>query len=532
MTPIKREIVGQKKPPKSLLHGMRPFWLAGGVFVLLGIAVLWAAESRKGPRGLMGSDEVRQPQLEPDMESVAALKAQAQRVEAQRAAARAEQAKQALTPAPGGAAQGPLAVLQGKGPKVADVVSGAGSDDWKNLQVESAGPQALIGGQEDPDARKLAAKKRELQRAHEEAVLRRELQADEERRFAKSFYIPDSPQAGRDRARSSASSSGATEEEEDEDEDYAGGGNIAALRELSNSMLQQSAKQTASGTAGLSELTGLATALGAGARGMAGGADDALRGKSNEDRREEFFAHGADQLQPGMLSAPVKNPLSKYVLEMGSSIPGILVTAVHSESPGMITGEVSRNVYDSILQKHLLIPSGSKLVGTYSARVAFGQERAQISWVRLVFPNGQTLDLEGMSGADPTGQAGFHDQVNRHIWAQVGAALLGASITVGYAATAPANPYGLASNAHRAGGEELLKLTAAAQQRWSALPPTLSIRPGYRFLIMVDKTIYFPGVYRDTEQHGRWKSPQAARSSAHPPVISAKVNAEPAVVLQ
>jgi type IV secretory pathway VirB10-like protein len=528
MTPIKREIVGQKRPPKSLLHGTRPFWLAGGVVALLGIAVLWAAESAKGPRGLMGSDEGTQPQLEPDMESVAALKAQAQRVEAQRAAARAEQAKQAQARASGGDAEGSLTVLHGKGPKVSDVVSGTASDDWKNLQVESDVPLASVGGQEDAEARKLAIKKRELRRAHEEAVYRRELQADEERRFEKSFYIPDSPQAGRGRASESASSSG----EDEEDEDYEGGGNIAALRELSSSMLKQSAKQTASGTEGLSELTGLATALGAGARGTAGSADEALMGKSNEDRREDFFAHGADQLPPGMLSSPVKNPLSKYVLEMGSSIPGILVTGVYSESPGMITGEVSRNVYDSILQKHLLIPSGSKLVGTYSSRVAFGQERAQISWVRLVFPNGRTLDLEGMSGTDPTGQAGFHDQVNRHIWAQVGAALLGASITIGYAATAPANPYGLASNAHRAGGEELLKLSAKAQERWSALPPTLSIRPGFRFLVMVDKTVYFPGVYRDTEQHGRWKSPQVARSPAHPPVTPAEVNAEPTVVLR
>nr|WP_197329025.1 TrbI/VirB10 family protein [Ralstonia syzygii] len=52
--------------------------------------------------------------------------------------------------------------------------------------------------------------------------------------------------------------------------------------------------------------------------------------------------------------------------------------------------------------------------------MAFGQERVLVAWSRLQFPNGSTLNLEGMTGGDAGGYAGFHDQVNNHYGRLIG----------------------------------------------------------------------------------------------------------------
>lgn len=385
-----------------------------------------------------------------------------------------------------------LPVAQGAGPTVAEVV---GSNDdatqWKKpVPLE----QVLSGDRRsDSSGPDYARRLRELRREHTERLIQRGLEAEEAQQFNHTIRI-ESLEAEPTAPHPSAASPRLGFGEDDE-------GGLNGLRNLSDALLQKSASRTTStpatdGIDGLGALAGIAL----GPSKDAAGSGELQR---REDQREEFWQHGGDSLKPGLLLATVQQPVSRYVLRMGTTIPGILITGIHSESPGQILGEVSRNVYDSVNQKHLLIPSGSQLVGTYSARVAHGQERAQISWVRLNFPNGQTLDIGGMSGSDPSGRAGFHDLVDRHLWRQIGAALLGASVTVGYEVTAPRNPLGTEGALHRGIGEQLLQLSQNMQQRWAQLPPTISIRPGYRFLVVVSKDVIFPSAYADENQHGR-----------------------------
>ena len=44
-------------------------------------------------------------------------------------------------------------------------------------------------------------------------------------------------------------------------------------------------------------------------------------------------------------------------------IPAALITGIRSDLPGMITVQVTQNVYDSVTGRHLLIPQGSRLIG-------------------------------------------------------------------------------------------------------------------------------------------------------------------------
>ncbi len=50
---------------------------------------------------------------------------------------------------------------------------------------------------------------------------------------------------------------------------------------------------------------------------------------------------------------------------------------------------------------------------------------------RLLFPNGQTLNLAGMPLVDLSGYTGMHDQVNQHLFRLFGSAVLLSAISGG-----------------------------------------------------------------------------------------------------
>ena len=83
-----------------------------------------------------------------------------------------------------------------------------------------------------------------------------------------------------------------------------------------------------------------------------------------------------------------------YMLQSGSIIAAALITGIRSDLPGQITAQVTENVYDSVSGVQLLIPQGSRLIGTYDAQVQFGQQRALLVWNRLILPNGHSLVLD------------------------------------------------------------------------------------------------------------------------------------------
>ena len=56
---------------------------------------------------------------------------------------------------------------------------------------------------------------------------------------------------------------------------------------------------------------------------------------------------------------------------------------------------IRTNVYDSITGKYLLLPKGTKLLGQYNSKVAPGQSRLQIKFLRLIRPDGSSISLPG-----------------------------------------------------------------------------------------------------------------------------------------
>ena len=99
--------------------------------------------------------------------------------------------------------------------------------------------------------------------------------------------------------------------------------------------------------------------------------------------------------------------------------------------PGPILAQVSQNVFDSATGKYLLIPQGTRLIGIYQNASTYGQQRVEIAWQRLVFPNTSSMDLPQMPGADQGGYSGFTDEVNNHYLRTFGTAAVMSLISAG-----------------------------------------------------------------------------------------------------
>ena len=199
----------------------------------------------------------------------------------------------------------------------------------------------------------------------------------------------------------------------------------------------------------------------------------------------------------GYLHALVEDPVGKHELLAGSIIPAVLLTALDSDLPGFVTAMVRQTIYDSLNHRVIVIPQGAKLVGRYSSDVAYGQVRALIAWNRLIFPNGSMIDLQGMSGTDGQGQSGFEDQVDHHYMKVFGSSILISLLGAGAQLSQPQSglqniqptPQQQAAAAMATGmantGNQLLEKNLSIQ-------PTIKIRAGYLFNVMVNKSMIMP----------------------------------------
>lgn len=216
---------------------------------------------------------------------------------------------------------------------------------------------------------------------------------------------------------------------------------------------------------------------------------------NGQSSKEDFF--NADLKDLGYLPNSVVPQQSPFELKRGSVIPATLISGINSDLPGRITAQVSQNVYDSATGHRLLIPQGAKLFGRYDSKVSFGQSRVLVVWTDIIFPNGSTLQIGGMAGTDAQGYGGFHDKVNNHYWRTFGSAaliaIIGAGIDMSMPQSSTLATQETASDAARRNFAE--SFGTVAEQTISRnlnVQPTLEIRPGYKFNVLVDQDIVFP----------------------------------------
>ena len=198
----------------------------------------------------------------------------------------------------------------------------------------------------------------------------------------------------------------------------------------------------------------------------------------------------------------VASPRSPFELKSGTLLPCVLISGLNSDLPGNIIAQVSENVWDTATGRYLLIPRGSRIIGTYDNQISYGQSRVLVMWSRLIFPDGSSLVLDNLKGADQSGYSGFKGQVNRHWGAIISSALFVSLLGAGVELAAPTDNGNrdtndprsiLAENAASAVAEAIAQII----QREANRQPTIKIKPGYRFMIFVQHDIIFPRIWRN-----------------------------------
>jgi len=177
--------------------------------------------------------------------------------------------------------------------------------------------------------------------------------------------------------------------------------------------------------------------------------------------------------------------LSEFELKAGDFIPATLQTGINSDLPSkVIVAVVSENVRDTISGKHILIPQGTRVIGTYDSSVTFGQERLLVIWQRLIFPDGKSIGLDNMQGVDLSGKAGITGEIDNHFGTLLKGVVL-SSIMGSAAAIVTDRKNDWRGAAAEGAGEQIVTIGERFVDRALSRQPTINIEPGARLNIMV-----------------------------------------------
>lgn len=218
---------------------------------------------------------------------------------------------------------------------------------------------------------------------------------------------------------------------------------------------------------------------------------DPDRDPNAQGRKNELVGHANrdDDINPHALAQSV----SPWTLQAGSIIAASLITGLNSDLPGLVTAQITENVYDSVTGRGLLIPQGSRLIGSYDSVVAFGQSRALVVWQRIILPDGSSIRIDNVPATDTQGYAGLSDRIDRHTWQLLkGVALstlLGVGTELSFGSTESDLVRAIRESAQQSGARASDQLVT----RNLNIQPTLRVRPGWPLRVVVHKDIILPG---------------------------------------
>lgn len=184
------------------------------------------------------------------------------------------------------------------------------------------------------------------------------------------------------------------------------------------------------------------------------------------------------------------------VLQAGTVIPATLLTPVISDNmTTTIIAIVRQDVFDSVTGDYLLIPAGSKLIGD---PMSLNGRRIDISFNRIIFPNGHSVDLPDYRAIDGVGYSGLKDKYTRHSWMKMrgileGAIMAGAVDGFSYDSSDSSSDddnTSAGTDAKKAAISELLSgINDMVKENNKDLRPTGTVREGFQFNVILNTDI-------------------------------------------
>ena len=181
-----------------------------------------------------------------------------------------------------------------------------------------------------------------------------------------------------------------------------------------------------------------------------------------------------------------------YVLFEGTILETVLLNRLSGDFNGPVECLVTTAVYSHDRQ-HLLIPSGTKVLGEAKRVEAFGQTRLAVAFHRLIMPDGYSVNLDQFKGMNQIGDTGLRDKVNNHYFK-----ILGASLAVGaIGGIAEAGSGGVLTQSgtqsiQQGVGQSMGQTSQRILDKFLNILPTVTIREGHRVKIYLSGDLALP----------------------------------------
>lgn len=193
-------------------------------------------------------------------------------------------------------------------------------------------------------------------------------------------------------------------------------------------------------------------------------------------------------------TGPISSTGPLHRLLEGTVIDAVLTNRLDGSVAAPVNALVTNAVYSHDGQ-YVVIPAGSRVVGETTPVQSVGESRLAVTFHRLVLPDGRTYILDRVTGLNQVGDAGLHDQVNRHYWSTLGASgavglISGLAQTLGTA--------GFGGDGDRtiviAGGlgNATSQATGQTMNRFLNRLPTITIREGHRLKVYLTADLELP----------------------------------------
>jgi len=166
-----------------------------------------------------------------------------------------------------------------------------------------------------------------------------------------------------------------------------------------------------------------------------GGGSSAQKKRSsvaNSSDPNSAFAQSASDLSNSEVTVATKVGDLNRTIVQGKTVEGVLETAIDSTLPGSVRAIVSHDTYAEAGRK-ILIPKGSRIVGTYNSSVRRGQARVFIIWSRIIRPDGVDIAIDS-AGTDALGRAGMAGDVDNKYFETFSTAIMVSSLDIAVAA--------------------------------------------------------------------------------------------------
>lgn len=207
----------------------------------------------------------------------------------------------------------------------------------------------------------------------------------------------------------------------------------------------------------------------------------------NDQQRKLDFVNARDDRNIYNPHA-IQDPVSPYEVMAGTLISASLITGLDSDLPGLVVAQVTQNVYDTVTGHSLLIPQGSRLIGSYDSVVAFGQSRALVVWQRIIMPDGSSIQIDNLPATDAQGYSGLEDDVDYHTWALIKGVAVSTLLGVGTQLSLNSQS-DLLLSIRQSTQDSVNQAGQQITQKNLNIQPTLKVRPGWPLRVIVHKDL-------------------------------------------